>query len=54
MTEPGQVVTLLEAAEAVKWFGELWGSAEFDRRPQHYEYMVKRSVEALRSVKSKI
>jgi hypothetical protein len=49
----GQVVTLLDAAEAVKWFAELWGSAKFDCGPQDYEYMVQRSIEALRSVKAK-
>src|SRR6266481_743636 len=28
--------------------GELWGSAEFDCGPQDYDYMVKRSIEAVR------
>jgi hypothetical protein len=45
----GQRVTLEEAAVAVKWFAELWGSAEFDCGPQDYECMVQRSIETLRS-----
>ena len=47
--EAGQIVTTEGAADAVKWFAELWGSAEFDRGPQDYGDMVKRSIEALRA-----
>ena len=30
--------------------GELWGSGEFDCGPQDYEYMIERSVEAVRKL----
>jgi hypothetical protein len=30
--------------------GELWGSAEFDCGPEDYEYMIKRSIEAVRKL----
>jgi hypothetical protein len=48
----GQLVTPQEAADAVKWFAELWASTEFDWGPQDYEYMVQRSIEALRSARA--
>ena len=48
----GQLVTPQGAADAVKWFAELWASTEFDCGPQDYEYMVQRSIEALRSTKA--
>lgn len=37
------------AVDAVKWFAELWASTEFDCGPQDYEYVVQRSIEALRN-----
>jgi len=41
----GQIVSAEKAAEAVKWFAELWGSANFDCGPQDYEFMVKQCIE---------
>jgi|HubBroStandDraft_5_1064220.scaffolds.fasta_scaffold2002739_1 hypothetical protein len=48
----GQLVTPQGAADAVKWFAELWASTEFDCGPQDYEYMVQGSIEALRSARA--
>ena len=42
----GNEVTTEVAAEAVKWFAELWASGRFDCGPQDYEFMVRRCVEA--------
>lgn len=50
----GQLVTPQGAADAVKWFAELWASTEFDCGPQDYEYMVQRSIEALKSAKARV
>jgi hypothetical protein len=29
----------MEKSEAEKWFAELWGSGNFDRGPEDYEFM---------------
>lgn len=36
-----KLVTPQEAAEAVRWFGELWAAGGFDCEPQDYEFMVR-------------
>ena len=41
----GDVVTPEGAANAVKWFAELWKSGQFDCGPQDYEYMVRQVLE---------
>ena len=41
----GDVVTREGAANAVKWFAELWKSGQFDCGPQDYEYMVRQVLE---------
>jgi hypothetical protein len=43
----GQVVDLAGAADAVKWFAQLWAGGNFDCGPQDYEYMVKEAVTLL-------
>jgi hypothetical protein len=43
----GQVVDLAGAADAVKWFAQLWARGNFDCGPQDYEYMVKEAVPLL-------
>ena|ERR1700678_1128388 len=43
----GQVVDLAGAADAVKWFAQLWAGGNFDCGPQDYEYMVKEAVSLL-------
>jgi hypothetical protein len=40
----GEVVDLARAAEAVKWFAQLWAGGNFDCAPQDYEFMVKETV----------
>jgi hypothetical protein len=46
----GQTVTPEKAAEAVKWFAEMWGNALFDCGPQDYEHMAKKCIEAFELV----
>jgi hypothetical protein len=41
----GQPVSQERAAEAVKWFAEMWGNALFDCGPQDYEFMAKQCME---------
>jgi hypothetical protein len=43
----GQVVDLAGAADAVKWFADLWAGGNFDCGPQDYEFMVKETVSLL-------
>jgi hypothetical protein len=43
----GQPVDLAGAADAVKWFGQLWAGGNFDCGPQNYGYMVRESVRLL-------
>ena len=43
----GGAVSPEKAAEAVRCFADLWGSARFDCGPQDYEYMVEKILAAL-------
>jgi hypothetical protein len=47
----GQPVDQETAAEAVKWFSEMWGNALFDCGPQDYEFMAKESIAALEAAR---
>jgi hypothetical protein len=47
----GQEVNKQLATNAVRWFAEMWGSAEFDCGPQDYEFMVRESIAAIRQRK---
>jgi hypothetical protein len=38
--------------EAVKWFGEMWGSGEFDCGPEDYEWMALTAIGAVRALKA--
>jgi hypothetical protein len=50
----GQPVSQEKAADAVKWFTEMWCHALFDCGPQDYEYMAKQSIEALELLRKPI
>ena len=41
----GGIVTPEKAAEAVKWFAEMWGNALFDCGPQDYEFMALQVIQ---------
>lgn len=38
--------------EAEKWFGEMWGSGEFDCGPEDYEWMALTAIAAVRGLKA--
>lgn len=38
--------------EAEKWFGEMWGSGEFDCGPEDYEWMALTAIAAVRALKA--
>jgi hypothetical protein len=44
----GNEVSEQVAADAVRWFAEMWGSGEFDCGPQEYKCMVQQSISAIR------